>query len=186
MEKSKRKIIILAAIAILVIIILLWLMLRGSDVWQPQNSTPLANDNTSFIPPSKNLAYDPNVVPVFTETEFNVINLAKDFAARFGSWSTDNQGKNLEELLPLSTSNMKNYLAGIELNYDTENFTGISTKSLSAKIKTMDEESAVIIVSTQRIETNSQLEDKVYYQDIEIQASKIGDKWLVDAANWQE
>jgi len=172
------------AIVIIVIAILLWLMLRGSDIWQPTN-TPLANENTSFVPESKDLVYDPNATPVFNETEFNVINLAKDFAARFGSWSTDNQGINLQELLPLSTEKMKNYLSSIELNYDTKEFSGTSTHSLSAKVKSLDDDSATIMVSTQRIETNAALEENVYYQDIEIQAKKIDGKWLVDAAYWQ-
>ena len=88
MEKDKKRIIIWGAIALLVVIILLWLMLRGSDIWQPENSTPV-NENTSFIPPSKDLQYNPDAPPVLEETEFNVVNLAKDFAARFGSWSTD-------------------------------------------------------------------------------------------------
>jgi hypothetical protein len=185
MEKDKKKIITWGAIAFLVIIVLLWLMLRGSDIWQPENSTPV-NENTSFIPPSKDLQYKPDAPPVLEETEFNVVNLAKDFAARFGSWSTDNQGRNLEELLPLSTDRMQGYLTSIQPDYEVEEFLGISSQSLSAKIQSIDDDSAVIMVTTQRVETNENLEENVYFQEIEIRAIKVGDKWLVDAAYWQE
>ena len=33
---------------------------------------------------------------------------------------------------------------------------------------------------------NENLEENVYFQEIEIRAIKVGDKWLVDAAYWQE
>lgn len=184
MDKDRRKIIFWSAIILMVIIFLLWLMLRGSDIWQPEN-TPVANDNTSYIPKSKDLVYDPDVPPALEETEFDVVNLAKDFAARFGSWSTDNPGRNIQELMPLSTDSMKNYLSSLDLNYDTESFSGVSSQSLSAKIQSIDEESAIVMVTVQRVETNENFEDNLYYQDIEIEAEKVDGKWLVSAAYWQ-
>jgi len=122
-----------------------------------------------------------------TNSELLIINLVKNFTERFGSWSTDNQGVNLEELLPMSTAKMKAYLNNIVLDYEVEEFSAFLTKSLATEIIFLDEEEreAKILVKTQRIKTFSDLSTEVYYQDIELDIIFSGDKWLVAEAQWQ-
>lgn len=184
MEQEKKKKFIWILAIILVILIILWWAFRTSD--QGIFNVNQNNDNQApeFKPPSINLEYKEPAIPVQTNTEFTIINLAKSFAARFGSWSTDNQGHNLEELLPLSTNRMQTYLNSIEMN-ESEEFSGTTTKSLSAKILSSDDNSATVLVGTQRIETRADLSTNIFYQDIEIKVLKSADIWLVDEANWQ-
>ena len=122
-----------------------------------------------------------------TNSELLIINLAKNFTERFGSWSTDNQGVNLEELLPLSTAKMKAHLNNIVLDYEVEEFFALFTKSLATEIIFLDEEEgdAKVLVKTQRIKTLSDLSTEVYYQDMELDIILSGDKWLVTEAQWQ-
>ncbi|MBT4210178.1 MAG: hypothetical protein HOE19_04705 [Candidatus Komeilibacteria bacterium] len=184
MDKEKRKKILwVIAIVILLLAFLLW-VLRTSD----NNSTLDGNTNTEppvFTPSSTQIEYQDIEVPTESPTEFSAINLAKNYAARFGSWSTDNQGNNLNELLPLSTTRMQNYLRNIELDYETEEFMGLTTKSLTTSIVSMDDDKAEILVGTQKIETNDKLEEKIYYQDASVRLVKSADKWLVDEFYWE-
>ena len=184
MEQAQKKKLIWIIAIILVILVILWWVFRTSDQGGFNINGNNDNQPPEFIPPSVNLEYNQPEVPTQTNTEFTIINLAKSYAARFGSWSTDNQGHNLEELLPLSSSQMQNYLATIVIE-NTDQFSGITTKSLSAKITSSSDNSATVLVSTQRIETKADLSDNVYYQDIEIEVVKSGDTWLVDGAYWQ-
>jgi len=186
MDKEKRKKITWIAVVALVILGLLWWLLRGTDFYRSGGTNDLTNEVLEIPIPSANLQYDPDRPPAQTNTEFDVVNLAKNFAERFGSWSTDNPGKNLDELMPLSTSRMQNYLQGIDVDYGTGEFSGISTKSISAEVLSLGENDAEVMVSTQRVETDKNLQENVFYQDIKFIIIKPNSKWLVDGAYWQE
>ncbi|MCD4761193.1 hypothetical protein K8R42_04825 [bacterium] len=79
----KKKIIWGIGILIVIILILFWI-LRTSD---PSNdiNAPNINEQPEFIAPSLNFNYQPPEVPPVTNTEFNIINLAKSYVESFGS-----------------------------------------------------------------------------------------------------
>ena len=182
MDKEKRKKIIKLAIIILVIIGILLVILRLSNR-QPDYDMGI-DDQPVFTPPSVDLEYDPQAPPSQTTTEFSVENLAKSFAERFGSWSTDNPGHNLVELAPLSTQTMQTYLASLEADYSND-FIGMTTKSISAEITSLEENLATVMVNTQSVTTDADLNENIYYQDIEIFLTQSDDTWLVNSAYWQ-
>ncbi|MBT6690936.1 hypothetical protein HOB10_01220 [Candidatus Parcubacteria bacterium] len=182
MDKDKKKKIIWGTIILLVILGLLLWLLKGSDLIRKPGDQGLTNEGIEIPIPSANIQYDPDLPPAQTNTEFDVVNLAKNFAERFGSWSTDNPGKNLEELLPLSTIRMQGYLQGIEIDYNPSEFLGLSTKSLSAEILSVSDSDAEVLVGTQRVENDR----NVYYQDIKMILIKPDNEWLVDGAYWQD
>ena len=181
---TRRKKIVITSIIVLVIIGLLWLVLKTTDLFNFERVDNI-NEVLEIETPSADFEFQPIDIPPVTNTEFTVDNLAKNYAARLGSWSTDNPGVNLEELLPLSSPSMRNYLQGIDINYSAEEFSGVTTKSISAEILSLSDSAATVMVSTQRIETDSNLQDNTYYQDIEIHLVKSGDEWLVSGAYWQ-
>ncbi len=184
MDQQKRKKIIIAVIIIVVLALLFWAW-RSMDVFRPINNTN-TNEVPKFIPPSANADFDPNLPAALNSDELSAVNLAKNYAERFGSWSTDQLGVNLKELAPLGTKSMNKYLSSIELGEKQPNYNGISTKSISSVIDEWSEDSAVITVKTQRIETKTDLSQVVYYQDIKFDLIKSNGKWLVDAAWWQD
>ncbi len=186
---KKKKIII--TIVSFIVVFLFFNLLKDKEVINIVNfSKP---EEKEIIPKyqveSIDLEYEEDKVEEIIEssTELLIINLAKIFTERFGSWSTDNKGINLEELKPLSSAKMRQYLNSIILNYEIEEFSGISTKSLATEIISLNEEKgeANIIVNTQRIKTLSDLRSEVYYQNINLFIILSGDKWLVEEANWE-
>lgn len=190
MDDKKRKKIIWIAIILFVIMGILFLVMRLSD--QEANLDPIeksVEEQPVFEPKSVELEYEePELEEVEVaqfNVEFSVTNLAKSYASRFGSWSTDNRGKNLDELITLSTSKMRQYLNDRDLGPAEVDYTGITTKSLSAEILELSDDEAVVLVGTQRLETDKDLDENIYYQNIEISMTKSGDTWLVDAAYWQ-
>jgi hypothetical protein len=182
MFSGKKKKIILVIIILVIIGLLL-------VFWRSRNSKPVIDENANqplqIDIPSANNEYKAPEVPAQTKTEFSITNLAKNYAARFGSWSTDNPGRNLEELRPLSTAKMKNYLEKMQINYKAGSFSGISTTSLSAEILFLDDTQTTVLVKTQRVETKSDLSTKTYYQEIEVSLVKAGEEWLVDSVSWK-
>ena len=181
---DRRKKIIIIAIAVLVILGVLFLIWRLSDRGARVEPREEGEEQPVFEAPSANFEFQP-LAPTQTSAEFAVSELAKNFAERFGSWSTDNPGANLKELIPLSSSAMANYLNNLEVSYEAEEFFGISTKSLSAAIVSFEPTQARVLVKTQRIEKKGNDPDNVFYQDIEIALIKSGDVWLVNSASWK-
>jgi len=185
MDDKKKKIILVTVIILVIIGILWWFfslrdqkLVNNQDIYSIENQ-PVFETNSPEL--------ELNPPPVEADTEFTVSNLAKTFIARFGSWSTDNQGENLQQLLPLATTKMQNYINNITLDYQRENFYGVDTKSLAAEIKNLDEENdqAEILVDAQRIETNNNLEENVFYQKALVDLVKYEGTWLVDQVEWQ-
>lgn len=184
MDQEKRKKLLWAILILVIILAFLFWILRTSDQ-NPNNINSPEEQQPVFTPPSANIEYQAPEEVEQNPTEFSAVNLAKAYAARFGSWSTDNQGNNLQQLFPLSTSRMQNYLSSIDLNFENQEFFGATTKSISAEIVDMNDNSAEVLVNTQKIETNASLERNVYYQEASVYLLKSGDNWLVDRFVWE-
>lgn len=180
MEQKKRKIIWLTVLLVILIllVVLIWWLLRGSNpLNQPEEDVPIYNT------PSANLNYTAPKADEVNPTEFGVVALARMYAERFGSWSTDNQLKNLQELSQFSSPSMLNYLGQQEIR-PAQEFYGISTKALSTRVTSQSESAAEVIVSTQRTE-NKAGQESVFYQDVRLTLVNVGDLWLVSGAYWQ-
>lgn len=183
MDQQKRKKIIIAVIILVILGVLFWLW-RSLDVFRPTSN--VNNEAPKFNAPSSNSEFNPDLPASLSSDELSAVNLAKSYAERFGSWSTDQPGVNLKELASLSTKAMNKYLASIKLDYQQLNYNGITTKSISSIIDVWGGDSATITVKTQRIETKTDLSQVVYYQDIKVDLVKTNNGWLVDAAWWQD
>jgi len=190
MENKNKKIIWLSIIILIIIgvIVLVWSLISPSKLGPTDTGSELTTENQPvFVVESPSLTAPRPIKPQEND-EFTASNLARDFAARFGSWSTDNQGKNLQELLAVSSARMQNRLENIELNFAVNEFSGITTKALSTETIYLDEDSgdATIKVQTQRIATANDLSENIYYQSAEVDLIKSGNNWLVDDFVWQE
>lgn len=124
--------------------------------------------------------------------EQDLIKTAESIAERFGSFSNYSNYSNFSDLKIFMTSKMKawaeNYVADLKnsaTGYDE--YYGVTTVALSSRVKDyIPNQRAVINVTTQRIESGSQInEGQAYNQDIEITLEKVGGTWLVDSAYWQ-
>ncbi len=187
-EQQKKKAFWLAIIILIVIgVLFFFLTIKDKDNVDVESER---DEVPEFQAPSPDIKYDPELPPAATNTEFSAINLAKNYVERLGSWSTDNQLHNLEELEPLSSAKMRVYLDSVEADYSNDNFSGITTKSLTADMLSVDENSAEIMVGTQRVTTKEEKEtkditEKVFTQEVKVSLIKSGNTWLVDEVEWQ-
>lgn len=118
--------------------------------------------------------------------------LARNFAARFGSYSNQSNFENIKSLLPFMTEGFRRqqerFISQQASRGRAGIYFGITTRSLKAKLLRFDNKigQAEIEVATQRQETiGSPVNTKVYQQAIIIEFKKEGGVWLVDSADWR-
>lgn len=179
----KRKSVLITILSFVLIVLALLALILLPKTEEPNIYS--TEDQPIFKPASPEL--EMQKIQVADKDENVVQTVSRNFAARFGSWSTDNQGANLQQLKSLGTNKLKNYLDNIQINYQTEEFYGVETKALSSEVKSLDIEAgtAQVLINTQKTEVNSKGEEHVYYQKVLIDLLKVEDKWLVDVVKWQ-
>jgi len=117
-----------------------------------------------------------------------VINLSTLFTERFGSFSNQGDYQNIKDVMPLMTASLQEWAQSfIDENGDSGAvYAGTSTKVVSTNIKSIDIASgqAEIDIQTQRIETSTGEEDRIYFQTLNVVLIKVGNDWLIDFAKW--
>ncbi|OGH63428.1 MAG: hypothetical protein A2848_02615 [Candidatus Magasanikbacteria bacterium RIFCSPHIGHO2_01_FULL_50_8] len=108
-----------------------------------------------------------------------------DFAARFGTYSSDAQAENLKQLLPQLSGDLKqwaekNIAAAVTVSADS--FTAVTTVALSAKIISQSTSKAMVEVSTQRTYVNG-TDARVVYETATLSLVKSG-SWQVESVTW--
>lgn len=141
-------------------------------------------------PPTQNLPTNEPVIqgPILTSAEQHITTVARNFAERFASFSSDSRYANLEEVKLLASARLTKQLEEmIEQGAPSANFYGVSSKVLKVKINSLDEAGglALATVTLQREETKQNEPNLVYYQDLELKLIKSGEEWLVDSYKWQ-
>lgn len=204
-SRSKRNwIILLILLLLLVIGIVLYLYFiyfaqpaqpieninQAANVNATQNTNTNNNTNTvSKLPPGFE-----NLTPQEQEQqkkESEVLFFAMPFAERLGTYSNQSNFVNLDELEPLMTVAMNNwvqntYKVDLQKKYAAMKYYGIETKAISSDFNTIDESKAEVLVKTQRSEyQDSPTNPKIFYQDILLKLVKQDNAWKVDGAYWQ-
>ena len=112
--------------------------------------------------------------------------MSRTFAERFGSWSTDNPGQNLADLNAIITANFEAELENL-ISYQERDFYGVTSKAISTKIQFLDESGgqAEVLVGTQRISTDEDLNQSTEYQGLLVGLILNNNTWLVNQAEWQ-
>lgn len=126
-------------------------------------------------------------IETLTPVQQSLYNTARNFAERYGSFSTDSNFANLEEVKLFSTPKMIDQLdAIISTSQQAEEFYGVTSKVLNIEIEEMNESQGFgqVTVLTQRQEIKEGSPSRVYYQNLELYLIKSGGSWLVDEANW--
>ena len=186
-EDRRRLVIIGLAIAIVIVIaVILWWIFRPQS--QPQNqagTTPQvetgATASTFGLPPTP-----PERLEQEKKYPLGLKQLAMSFAERYGSYSTDESKKNIQDLQPQMTAAL--YKA--ELAKPAENgatgFTGYSVKALSADLLSVKADTATVLVKTQVTQTSGAgATPNVYYRNLQLGFVKSGSEWLVNSVKWQ-
>ena len=186
MDAIKRKKIIIIALLVVIVGVALLIAFKLTDYGQKPDDQS-GGQLPEFKAPSANLEYK-ELAPSVSDDELQAIQRAKNFAERFGTYSSDLPGENINQLLGQCTDKMVSYLKKMELDYQASAFTGVTTKSISQKINNISDTQAEIVVQTQRSESKTvdgKLLSETLYKDIVINLIKSDQQWLVDAAYWQ-
>jgi hypothetical protein len=179
-SESKKRLEIILAIGILIALVILILLFLRSK-------------------PGLQIVEEPEVsqrelVQEMEETTVSATNeeapsgvIARNFVERFGSFSSEVDFVNVEDVLPLVTPGLAARLK--TLTQDTNSdlaYYGVSTKFIGFVDSEELEVTANYTITTQREESFDSPENtSVRYQDINVDLVKDGDIWLVNDYQWQ-
>jgi hypothetical protein len=192
MSKRTKTILIIVIIVIVGLAIALILKNRLAPSDQLFNA-PADNLNQPATPSAQgNLPSAGNILPSgpienLTPVEQGLYNVARNFAERYGTFSTDSSFANLAEVKLFSSARLSRQIDEmIAAGQQTGEFYGITSKVLNVKVKEANEEtgSGQSIVFLQRQETKANDQPRVFYQQLGLLMIKSGNNWLVDAAEW--
>lgn len=188
------KIIILVLIGIVIIaaVVLgfLYYQQRGQAPEQP------AVIDETQPPPRQPISTQPQAQPVQLpsmtpeeKSQEELQTLARVFAERYGSFSNQGGFENINAVKSLVTAEMKIWLEGKKAESMKKypingTYFGITTSAPISKVISYDENSAVIMVTTQKQETQNG-ETKMYNQDIKVEFINQDGNWLINGAFWQ-
>ena len=178
----------MAVAALIVLMLIAALLLLKRDVVQEQEKetdTTIPVSETVSTPVSQ---VDPEDIPGAKEVSASTI--ARSFVERFGSYSSETDYINVDDVAALATASFARELEDLaERARDnaTGDYYGVSTVVLSVKVKSETDTAMTMYVMTQREEAFDSPENtSVRYQDISIELVKEDDNWLVDGFTWVE
>jgi hypothetical protein len=190
--ERKRVIELGIAIAILsALIFLVWWMLR--DVREPDSEIAIetAQDLPKTNTTTAQVAIDPEEVPRVQEVSAGTV--ARTFVERIGSYSSESDYQNVDDVLGIVTDVLKKQLekdaekARAQAPEDNGGYYGISTSYVGAKTTEESETQITLLVQTQREESfGSPGNSEVRYQQVEVTLVKEGSEWRVDSYTWKD
>lgn len=199
--------ILIIVLGILILALVIYLFIFNKEKPAPEINEEVERPIIQPLPENEDVEPDPSITPgdkpregvydISSEPEHktnetDLINVAKAFAERFGSYSNYSNYSNFSDLQIFMTSKMRdwaeNYVADLRKSSQAaDEYFGVTTKAISGKILNYQEGSeAMVLVTVQRRESGSDVNaGQSYIQDIEITVNNINGSWLVDSAYWQ-
>ncbi len=186
-NKKRLFALVVLILLLLLVIFLIWWWLRPPAVPRTsQTNTPPPSD-TVVLPPQRQVL-PPLATPrdTITAGEAEVMNLARNFTERYGSWSTDSRYQNLYDLFPSVTQRLRREFERTVASAAAQpSYRGVETKVVHISIQHLREGSADVVVTAQSTETGADLQKSVTYRQLALSMVKQGTYWYVDSAQWQ-
>ena len=113
------------------------------------------------------------------------------FAEKYGSHSNQSSFNGIRDLVDLSTKALEpwliTYIEQLQQKYpNPETYMGVNTEALSVKFISLERNSSIVNVATQRETFEGSIEKPfISQQDLRLEFEKVGSNWLVSAAYWQ-
>lgn len=186
----RTKILIGITIGVLIVMaIVLYLLWKNRSVPQagtPEAATPVSQGTT---PGDPNISA-PVAVPQQTTPFATAEATARSFVERWGSFSTESDFQNIEDLYALMTDSMRTWAntyladqrkvqaAGVE-------FYGVTTRAMKTEVLEQSADSVRIRVTVQRVETKGSAQAQSSYKTMEVALKHIGQAWFIDGAWWK-
>ena len=189
MTISNRAKVFTAGLLILIAIILILLFVR-----RPEPPLEVVEEKETFEVLVDETDGEKPVAEPQTEEERqadSALTVTGIFVERFGSYSSESNLANIEDVLPLATDNYRRELETlidqIRAEGQSQSYYGVTTRVLSKKLIESDanDGTAVYEVLTQREESYGSVQkSEVRYQSIRVELKQDGDVWLVDGVTW--
>lgn len=193
MTISNRTKVILAGVIILIAIILILLFLPRPGQGPSQTPTvetpeelPESTTPTPVIEPEPEPMTEAEVGEVSAST------VGKIFVERYGSFSTESDLANIEDVIPLATASyaedLQDFIDRTRLAGTADEYYGVTTRVVSVETTDMDVEggTATLEILTQREESFGTAQNtSTRYQTIILDMAFESEEWRVDLATWQ-
>ncbi len=185
---SNRTKLLIAGVLVLIAVLLLLFF------WPSKKIAPIPTANTNQQTNGQtNTPSTPKPTPTITPEQQSAASaetVAKVFAERYGSYSSESEAFNLEDLLPLTTNTFGSELRGqidrLRASTSGVEYYGVSTRVLNATVASMSDTQASYTVLTQREEAKGSVGNtSVRYQTLKLILEKSGEQWLVASAVWE-
>ncbi len=182
MNRRAIEIIVASVVLLGLVLLVLFLLTRGdkppapAPTPEPQVTSGMPEVNPEDVPP-------PAVVSAQT--------VARVFVERFGSYSSESDFANVEDVIALATPSfaieLENVLAAERRASVTGGaYYGISTFVISSKVQSESETATTLFITTQRRESvGSPGNTTTRYQDIEVSLEKVDENWLIADYTWK-
>lgn len=188
---SRRKKQLLIAVAILVVLAVLlfgvwWFWNRTAAPSVPTPPAPTGEPTT--LPPTTDTPLP--ATPSLSTGDQNAVRLARLFAERFGTFTSQSDFEGVRELAPLATASFatwieSQYVSDLRTKYPAGTYAGQTTTAMGTTVRSSSETAAEIEVRTQREATTEQSAPVVTNPVLVVSLVKQGDAWFVDAAKWE-
>ena len=196
MTKKQIRILIITFIIIALIVFIVFLITNVKEEIDNNIDEKLISEDINNSNNNVELEAKITEEPVIQEKKEDPINLkiktvARNFAERYGTWSTDNKDENFKSAEIYASSRMKIMIGDFildneKLSDDYTDFYGVTAKALNVKILNSDNTSANLNVAIQQIETSGEnLDEDINYKNLNLELIKYNDDWLVDYAEWE-
>ncbi len=188
METRKKIELIIAVVVIVIFIVMLAVFLR-----QPvQDEVAIQDDTTdqlNEVPSRAARATEIETSDIPKTSTVSATTIARTFVERFGSYSSESNFANVEDIKSLATEDFQTDLEEIidKARKQADGaYYGISTIVITTKSVDETDTAMTLRMTTQREEAiDDPSKPIVRYQEIVVDLVKVGDNWLVDGFTWE-
>lgn len=198
MSRRNKILIIIIIILVLIIVaitVIAPLLQRNVNISNTIDTNANGNINYGGLNISTNIAFPAptaNVITKIPSSQSVLEAIARTFAEKFGSFSTQGNNENIRDTEYYMTADMKEWAEKYikeSQNKKNAEFYGVTTRALKAEIVALNDEEtqAQIVVTAQREETRGSASGRknIMYQKLVLDFLKVDENWKVNAAEWK-
>lgn len=185
MDDKKKRLLLIVGILILIAILALLFWPREKTLAPPREETPAAAPAPA-AEPSLVAPLVEREVP--TPTQASAEAVARTFAERFASFSAQSRFANIRDLYPVMTNQFAAEQEALIASAPAlGEYYGVTSKIVSLTTVSLENGSAVIEASLQRIEARGSAQNaETKYETLRLDLVFENGTWLVDGAAWSD
>lgn len=183
----RKRILLIAGVVLLILIVLVLFLLRRAPKASPA-VTPTPTETTQpaeVTPQPTTLELPPPPPPANAEEreKLYAVQLSKIFMERYGSYSNQSQGGNVDDVKDLVSERFFTYIQSQKEQYNAE-YKGVSTKVISSSLETFDKDKATVVIGVQQLLEEQGKNPVTSYKNGKISLVKSDGSWKVDGLFW--